>query len=439
MGKQSNAGRCGWILALLALVAWPSEPLLAQTDAEYLSVFNFRFSNPGARAKAMGGALVALADDDATAAFVNPAGLAFFDQQQVSVEYAYEEDEFLSPRRETGLTLDGNPAGPPRRRTIENDSSFPSFASYVRPLEAFEIGFSIFYARLLDAETGVDVFLDSAYFPEIDPELAFRPVSSSVSGYNHVFGASLGRRLGESLAVGVAIGVSELDFEGVARRGELFDADEIVNTQSSTVDAEVELFVTVGGLWRISERWTAGVSWQKETSYRMDNEFIVVDGTGQLDRRFETDFTIPTRIAAGLVYRSDRWVVAFEADRIQYSDLFAGSNEATFFGEFEDDPSYGYAIEDVTELHVGVERSFTTAREGESWSLRVGAWRDSTHTPYYSGDDPLLAAWAPQLDDDIYHWTAGVGLERERFALGLAADFSDDAGTDLLASALFKF
>jgi hypothetical protein len=35
---------------------------------------DFRFNNPGARANAMGGAFIGLADD-ATAAYTNPAGL----------------------------------------------------------------------------------------------------------------------------------------------------------------------------------------------------------------------------------------------------------------------------------------------------------------------------------------------------------------------------
>ena len=47
---------------------------------------DFRFNNPGARANAMGGAFIALADD-ATAAYANPAGLTILTEPEISIEY----------------------------------------------------------------------------------------------------------------------------------------------------------------------------------------------------------------------------------------------------------------------------------------------------------------------------------------------------------------
>ena len=58
--------------------------------------FNFRFNNPGARANAMGGAFIALADD-ATAAYTNPAGLTILTKPEISIEYKtmeYENTQF---------------------------------------------------------------------------------------------------------------------------------------------------------------------------------------------------------------------------------------------------------------------------------------------------------------------------------------------------------
>ncbi|MCG8455210.1 MAG: hypothetical protein MI919_02945, partial [Holophagales bacterium] len=84
----------------------------------------------------------------------------------------------------------------------------------------------------------------------------------------------------------------------------------------------------------------------------------------------------------------------------------------------------------------GVEHILETSSEAHSWSLRAGYWRDEAHVPYYTGTAPLERAWAPQLDEKIDHWTLGVGYEGKRMAFGVAADFSSDAGTDILASVI---
>ena len=69
------AGRRAIVLAVLAIGLCWSRPASAQTDEEFFQTFPLNFSNPGARAQAMGGAFIAVADD-ASAAVTNPAGLA---------------------------------------------------------------------------------------------------------------------------------------------------------------------------------------------------------------------------------------------------------------------------------------------------------------------------------------------------------------------------
>src|SRR5689334_11394612 len=74
------------VFALLAIgVCW-SRPVSAQTDEEFFQTFPLNFSNPGARAQAMGGAFIAIADD-ASAAVTNPAGLSNLTRQQAYFEY----------------------------------------------------------------------------------------------------------------------------------------------------------------------------------------------------------------------------------------------------------------------------------------------------------------------------------------------------------------
>ena len=84
----------------------------AQSTAQFPVQFNFL--TPGARSMAMGGAFVGAADD-ATAAFTNPAGLAFFGKVQVAFEGRFNrvETPFLAGGRisgqPTGIGLDTVP------------------------------------------------------------------------------------------------------------------------------------------------------------------------------------------------------------------------------------------------------------------------------------------------------------------------------------------
>ena len=430
------------VLCLALLGSFAGSPASAQTDAEYLSAVNFRFANPGARARGLGGAFVALADD-ATAAVVNPAGLAYLDRSEISIEYAHEEDEYPGPRVETGVLVGPTrleQAFAPRRPTIESEEDLLSFASWTFPAKRGRFGMALFYATPLDTTAGgsaqeLSVMIEGATFPDIEPFSAFRPISSFVTAKNEIFGVSSGLRLGNKFSIGASVGVSRLEFQGIAERGSNF-APGVFNTQTSIVDDESALFVTVGGLWKPSPKVTFGGSWQLQTSYDMANTSAVL---GSPTREFSSEFTIPTRWALGVaIHLSKNWTLAAEADRIEYSDLFEVSRDLSFFGEFSDDSNYGFEIPDVTELHLGLEYNLAMGKKA-NWSFRVGYWRDTTHPPYYSGTtDETFRAWAPRLEEDVDHITFGIGIDADRVIFDVAADTSSDAGTDILGSVVFR-
>src|SRR5438094_4826354 len=83
---MNTAGRRALVMAALAIGLCWSRPASAQTDEEFFQTFPLNFSNPGARAQAMGGAFIAVADD-ASSAVTNPAGLANLTRQQAYFEY----------------------------------------------------------------------------------------------------------------------------------------------------------------------------------------------------------------------------------------------------------------------------------------------------------------------------------------------------------------
>ncbi len=76
----------GCLLAAGMILAAPNGDGWALTAFNQNYNFNFRFNTPGARANAMGGAFIGMADD-ASAAYSNPAGLTILPKPEVSVEY----------------------------------------------------------------------------------------------------------------------------------------------------------------------------------------------------------------------------------------------------------------------------------------------------------------------------------------------------------------
>lgn len=450
---------------LSCILLTPSPPAGAQADAEYLTAINFRFQNPGARARGLGGAFVALADD-ATTAIVNPAGLSWLDRAEISIEYAIEEDEFPGPRTETGIIpLPGIPPSfqqefAPRRADIATDSENPSFVSLIFPVKKSKespkkgedspkegegsskvvknpITLGFFYSKSLDTSAGqnrqaVTVTNAGATFPSIDSGGFFFPTASFVSAKNEVIGVSGGFRFKQRFSLGVSIGVSEFDFLGVTERRDLDGS--LVNTQVSTVDEETDIFFTVGGLVKLPHGISIAASVQNQTGYDMASELDerFVD---QFDKSFASEFTIPTRFTFGIAYVvTPVFVIAAEVDRIEYSDLFDETRGLTFFGDQVNDTSYAFAISDVTEIHLGAEYSFA-----DKWSLRAGYWQDETHPPFYAGQNDLLIAWAPELGESVDHVTAGIGFEASHFVIDIAGDFSSDAGNDFLASLVIRF
>src|SRR5579862_147821 len=120
------AGRRAIVLAVLAIGLCWSRPASAQTDEEFFQTFPLNFSNPGARAQAMGGAFIAVADD-ASAAVTNPAGLANLTRQQAYFEFK----GFNAPvAKLSGFTslLDGTGA------VSAPTTSLPGFINFARPI-----------------------------------------------------------------------------------------------------------------------------------------------------------------------------------------------------------------------------------------------------------------------------------------------------------------
>jgi long-subunit fatty acid transport protein len=450
----------------------------AQSDGFAFTGINFNFTNPGARARGIGGAFVAIADDS-TAALANPAGLAYLDRE-VSLEWIRDEEEFpVGQLTQGGVTnvqefplWTITPEQDPYRVRATSSSNRLNFGSVLLPLKKNRLTLALSYGVLADLESRFEVG-DSvvcvdpngvATLPGAGQACTFNfqdPASGDIHAQHfgqsvrysmktEVLGAALGYRLGDRWSVGAQVGMGMTDFNG---RAEIDRSSAgIDNGAEVSTGSDEDILFTLGVLYR-ADRWGFGLSWRSDSKYDIDNAML--DETGNVDDDvdpFSGELTVPGRAAIGVAfYPSDSWVIAAEVTQIPYSNVLS---KMTAFRQQEGVAGIRYRIEDVTEYHLGAEYTQFTDKRG--WSVRAGWWRDTTHLPFVNesygnprDENPDVAAAnlaravqslvrAP-FKEDVDHFTLGVGLSSGVVRMDAAIDWTDNSGTDFLVSGVVYF
>ena len=451
-----------WVVGVLA-----PGVVSAQVDAYHFTGINFNFANPGARARGIGGAFVALADD-ATAALANPAGLAYLDRQ-FSLELIHDEERAPVGQLTQGVAVTGE--RPLRTFTAENDpfrvwaeseSDRVNYASFVFPVPSWNVGFALYYASLADLgqdyELGAGLMcLDngSPYLPGAGGGCqentgtsggTYLPQSVSARLETNLLGFGFGWKLGDTFSIGASVAYTETTFTGTSTSHPLEDPLVSSASQTSSVDDQ-DVMYSIGILYR-GKVVGVGLNYRSETQFDIANDLL--DGSGDPIPEFDFggEFRIPERLAAGLaLFPGDHWVIAAEYVHLPYSVMPEGMPHQ--FSSARQSAGVEYASADVDEYHIGAE--YTTFSGGKGWSVRAGYWRDQTHLtfssqgyndPVENEDDRQLAQAAllySELELKFDHFTAGFGTAFGAFRVDLAVDYSSDAGTDFLLSGVFYF
>lgn len=442
----------------------------AQSDGFAFTGINFDFTNPGARARGIGGAFAAIADDS-TAAIANPAGLAYLGRE-VTLEWIQDRDEYpVAQMTQGGVTQSLLPpefvftaAEDPFRVRAESETSRLSYGSVLFPVFRNRATLALFTASLADLDSEFEVgdglvcigpdgrvrmpggdeacTLNTAAPDDSDLPVQYFGQQVAYTLKSRVSGAALGFRLGDRWSVGGTVGYAEAEMDATAS----FEAGGGDPRRQESVMDDDDLMWSGGILFR-DDRWGFGVSYRSEARFAIDSALIdegsglepVVDLAGE--------FTVPDRAAVGLAwFPADSWVVAAEISRVGYSEVLAG---LTPFDQSVADADIEYRMDDVTEYHLGAE--YTTFVDRRGWSVRFGWWRDETHLPYV--DEPYTDARnvegdalraqesfirAP-LDEAVDHFTVGFGLSSGVVRLDVAYDWTDEAGADLLVSGVLYF
>ena len=405
------------------------------TDIEALSGLQFNFSNPGARALAMGGAFIGLADD-ASAAIANPAGLTTLRKPEFSVEF---RDVTVSQRFVTGGTYPqvSSENFPARERSI-------AFASAVLPTNNGV--FSAYYHRALSIRNNIQGRFDTPVFflgpsgPVLPEECdgactlhRLYPFNTSVDLQMETFGVAAAWKW-RTLSFGASARYHQFAENADTFRRDLDAPGQPVFTVGQTnatrmfgnqSDSNVTF---AGGL-----RWTPVADLSLGAAFKKGPSFPVTIVAGGQDMEPEliatTTFHVPTTAGIGASYRpAPQLTLNADIVHVQYGKLTDDFVSVIEYGVENGgtvEHVTGYETSDGIEYHAGVEYFILTR---VPVGLRAGWWRDPAHSIEYRGamttphgvSASILFPGSAGED----HYSVGIGLATPRFGLDLAYDTS---------------
>jgi len=451
-------------------------PLLAQNDIQAGVNLQFRLVNPGARAQAMGGAFIGLADDT-TAIFANPAGLVQMASQTAVLEANSTRRDNPIPFYQGRITQVGAQDfvfDLETREFPETTSSIPFFA-YVQP--SAKVKWGVFYAEQANFqrsfETGavgiVPIFTGN---PDVDVfTLGVFPSSENTLDLTlRTIGFSAATELAPGLSAGLTVGYNELDYTAVSTAYlddprvvfpdfniDVTGLEPFIGKTFTVADArgtDQDLSYAAGLLYRASDSFRIGLAYRRQGEFDYDytgSQRIQPDSLTQI-LAGTSSFDVPDSVGLGFAFQpTDVTRISVELNRVYYSDL-SDSFVSLFFND--DDPMPRRQIaDDISEYRVGFEYFFTRmlyplAIRGGYWSEPYHALRNQTlDTQIFfryldeNGDYALSQRASPFLqrfEEDLNHITFGLGMTFGDFTLDFSGDI-DEHNSSFSLSSIYRF
>ncbi len=438
-GRAVRVRRRSTVAILLGLLfVTPGLPL---TDEEIFRDFRLNLINPGARSLALAGAFISLADD-ATAAQANPAGLGFLRASEYFIAArvvdnaarASIRNEVISGGADTFLAT----------ATDIDDRFSPTFVSAVTAYGRWTMGLS--RQELLDISNDT---LSSFALTFADSPGAFLvegtgAIDMDVTNFN----VSLGGRITDHLGVGVTLTYSRLDVDSrvensiVDTNGGIAGVEilePVLDTRTTIDDDDDDVVIGLGLIYKQPGKWSLGATYKTGPDFRVAQRLE----TGQdvfsvgstLGNGFVNRFHLPDTYGLGgsLLLRDQRLTLAFDANRILYSNLLddyvAGVNVLT-------SPDAVFTVDDVTEIRAGAELVYFRQIP---FALRGGlsVEEDSTIRARSTGSASFASEEVFAGRESQLHGAVGIGVTFKRYQLDMAADFSE-TDNEYLISLIFK-
>jgi hypothetical protein len=358
---------------------------------------NFNFAPPGARATALGGAFIGLADD-ATAAAANPAGMTILVEPEFSAHFRFSTVELEQP----GFRVD--------TQLSTERTAIPSFFSVVLPVRRAAVSFfyqqeSNFKANFVEPTDGrIDLgpFNDADLRRFFPGSITFRYTETEEILLDQ-FGVAAGLKLSPTVSVGGGIRFARADFN--VNLSEDFDQQSVraifrnYFTDQLLVNAsDRDVTFNFGAMFKPTEQFSIGGVYRQGGEYDLEAERVETF-LGEVETRtFNTRLAVPDSYGVGIAVRpSQQFTLALDVARIEYSDLDPDEPELT----------------DATEIHAGVEYVFLLGANATPLSVRGGVFTNPDHDEF-SG-----------IDSGQVHGTFGLGLVvAQRFQVDWAFNLS---------------
>jgi long-chain fatty acid transport protein len=414
----------------------------AINDLETNASIPFNFVNPGARSLGMGGAFIGLADD-ATTAYTNPAGLTQLRQPEVAIEGRHTAFSTPFVNGGTVTTQPFSTAG----LNVDDDESSSNNVSYLSAVFPHDRWAFAFYRHEL---ARYQSHFRSDRSATINGFTLFQ-TSSRIDLKIVNWGAAAAFAASDKISLGFGVSRYDFDFDTDTGRFNPGQPYQLVSAPQHGDDHGVGF--NLGARFALGERLSLGVSYRRAPRFDYSTSVTLLSNTGAeplpqpqlLNSASGLRFDVPDIWGAGISWRpTDAFVLNFDIDRVQYSQLTDGIS--TFF----DPVATSYLkIEDGTEYHLGAEYTFSTM--SVPFSLRGGVWHDPRHSVFFDGppranpnpsagitfDEAFATLFAGGRGSQT-HYSVGAGWAFSRFQLDLAADLSDGVDTYSM-SGVYRF
>ncbi len=430
--------------AALLMIALAAGASAQNTDIEALSGLKFNFGNPGARALAMGGAFIGLADD-ASAAETNPAGLTILRKKELSLEarQTITSQNFVTGGDYPYITS----------RDFPSEQTSITFASVVVPFRNGAV--ALYHHKPLEFRNSVDIldrYATPRFYlgpggpvsrddcPNVPGCTAHQiyPYHTSADVELSTFGAALAWQHGD-FSIGGAVRHHQFRENASTYRVDLdavgtptFLVSQTNGNRLFGKNNENDVTWVAGVKWAPTQKFSAGAVYKKGATFPAPVSAGIqrTDRTADLTVVGITDFHTPDSAGVGVSYRpTPNLTLNADVIRVGYSNLTDRFISVIEFGT-EDaggvEALAGYESHDGTEAHFGVEY-FILWRVPVA--LRAGWWRDPAHAIHFQA--PLLTphdiAASILFPDSAAenHYSVGFGLSLPRFQIDAGYDTSE--------------
>ena len=354
--------------------------ILAMGAVSDLPASGLETNGIGARGRAMGNAMTAAADDW-TAAFYNPAGLAWLESDQAGIVYEYFTGGLGSTASLQNLTLGALP-DPSRGDFIDPIGDEPSFFSkkkidaavhYAEYGCAWDHGRSGYGLAIYGSGSGT-AWRDSMAAGGGDPISARIEFTNGSANIPLAAAVQISDRFSLGGAVTLRYGLLEVDISKERTGNAPYSQRTLQETEALAMSADM------GALWRIKDDLNLGVVFRLPYRISKEGTTRIEDTLAGLSLKSDTTVRedYPLRIAAGLAFNpSNRDLLALSITWMNWEDY----NRTISY----DDPAPGILTgssgnpsnwENTITAGIGYERKVS-----ELWSGRLGLLYDQAPEP----------------------------------------------------------